>query len=1244
MRKTYQMILALLLCAVGAMNVSAAEVSLQEIPFCSWDGWGADAQSTGTADCAWVLGESTGQPYGDSQVINYADLSNYSKLYVTVTEGTPRFLFNRDVEEGQWNANEAESHLIDNTKNGWSAKYFSSEAGENEGETVYVVDLKLMVKEKGFAHLHAIKGANWANVTVLNMTVFSQGKVQQVGWTNIVNNSDMESDDLSSYFVALDAANNDGYQPAEIQDGIGVDGSRGIMVTSLDNPSEVWATQFFVRLNEALVEGTKWRVSFDYKADNVAPWGSGCHREPRDYIAGALFATTPDFATNWQTYTAEGEIDADHNGLRSIAFDLNNSPTANNYYFDNFKFEVYKYGTTAEFSNDVIEVFFGFDTNIPELVEETGAMRVFFDKSCATVKVNGVEKEIYSIEGLKDGRFYIFMEEAIEDRATVEVSVNNTIGLVYTSGINNGSPVDNFYGIASLNPDIEDNGGYPYIMETPTLMKSDPEDGSFNLDAGTQITLYFDKEVDCAALEVTANGSALSKSPADGFAKEVTVSGSLPMGECVITVDKVYPEMRLDDTIFGTYEFTLNIGQSSFDPNQKPEEIIPQRYFEECAANSVPEGYKLYADGETPEERLPGGNYGSGARMFDFSAGGDFTKGLYFRTWYLEYGTTEGHEVYLNGGTKYRTSFNSCQWNSGGHWMQFAIYDANNLDTPVFTQMVENGPNVNESRNAVNGSTVSNIDFTPENDGKYVLRWILCTGADGTPTNNAWQNGVILANVKMMSMPNTAGYEYFLLLSTALENAQKALADNGGERYQGEAYYALQSAIDQYQSEMSGYHGPSQFTNAAAALDKAATALKDHRQLCDEYDAQIKKAIDVVRQNEMPEGDPSKATKFVSLDLFQQLKSIVNKYNGTSEWQNVGDEENPQWTLNYSFNVITDDTELKAAIAELKDIANITSLLFTQGESKSTDTGVKVLLERLRRGAETMAVLGFPEDYPLLQTYKIVLEDNDGLAEAMKKAIKLEIYKRLGDPVPTLFQPVVDEQTMEETTPSYDMTVFFKNPNIYKQLPTLNDLSQENVPGWVTAGNIGLWCGWNGAVKNIEGIAEDCAFSIYHNEGSAEQTIEDLPAGVYNVTIDAARWDNVEPSGSTFVYIKTQGSSEYAETQDIAYYGQYVMNHDNVFENVEITDGKLTVGANFASDNGQYFFDKVTLRLVGPASNFDYAGAYVQGIEKTEASRVNSVEFYDLNGRRITGARQGVVIVKKHMANGTLQTEKVVRK
>lgn len=130
------------------------------------NGYGATATQGNTAtNCAYVLNNSTGQPYGDGGVINYADLSAYAKLVVTVTEGTPRFLFNRDVVDGQWNEDESQSHLIDNTRGGWSAKYFTQEGN------VYTVNLQKMMADKGFVHLHAIKSAG-GNVTVESMVLY----------------------------------------------------------------------------------------------------------------------------------------------------------------------------------------------------------------------------------------------------------------------------------------------------------------------------------------------------------------------------------------------------------------------------------------------------------------------------------------------------------------------------------------------------------------------------------------------------------------------------------------------------------------------------------------------------------------------------------------------------------------------------------------------------------------------------------------------------------------------------------------------------------------------------------------------------------------------------------------------------------------------------------------------------------------------------------------------------------------
>ena len=150
------------------------QVSLQDVPLYNCEGtFGIDAKKDKTADFAWVLNQSTGQPYGDGSVNNFADLSEYTKLIVVATDGQPRFCFNRDVAEGQQDAaDEAGSHLIDYpNKGGWSERYFTSEKNEADGSVIWTVDLALMVKEKGYAHLHAIKGANWADCTVTSMIV-----------------------------------------------------------------------------------------------------------------------------------------------------------------------------------------------------------------------------------------------------------------------------------------------------------------------------------------------------------------------------------------------------------------------------------------------------------------------------------------------------------------------------------------------------------------------------------------------------------------------------------------------------------------------------------------------------------------------------------------------------------------------------------------------------------------------------------------------------------------------------------------------------------------------------------------------------------------------------------------------------------------------------------------------------------------------------------------------------------------
>ena len=102
-------------------------------------------------------------------------------------------------------------------------------------------------------------------------------------------------------------------------------------VLSADNPSTDWDTQFFVRLPKKLPQGTKYRVSFDYKASQAGGADTQAHFEPGSYKHWQ-FIGSPSFTTDWQTYEdvkdgeglgyKEGTTTGDHNGIYTIAFNL----------------------------------------------------------------------------------------------------------------------------------------------------------------------------------------------------------------------------------------------------------------------------------------------------------------------------------------------------------------------------------------------------------------------------------------------------------------------------------------------------------------------------------------------------------------------------------------------------------------------------------------------------------------------------------------------------------------------------------------------------------------------------------------------------------------------------------------------------------------------------------------------------------------------------------------------------------
>ena len=134
------------------------EVDLTRDMFHEWDSYEANGNIVGAGGCDYQIGVSTGMPYGNASVIGaqYADLSEYNTLSLTVTEGTPRLLLNRPGmggdQPGFIEINNANSEYVLSTEDG-----------------VWVIDLAKIVEKAGYAHLNVIKGANWANVTITSM-------------------------------------------------------------------------------------------------------------------------------------------------------------------------------------------------------------------------------------------------------------------------------------------------------------------------------------------------------------------------------------------------------------------------------------------------------------------------------------------------------------------------------------------------------------------------------------------------------------------------------------------------------------------------------------------------------------------------------------------------------------------------------------------------------------------------------------------------------------------------------------------------------------------------------------------------------------------------------------------------------------------------------------------------------------------------------------------------------------------
>ena len=1261
------MLLALVLTMLGVSDAMAQKIYRAELDksmFKAWNGTGADAQEVeptsyvGKGDATVNFAcETNFYKTLDQGAVVFGNTNVYSRWYADLT-GTKKIFFKGDAKTAirvLMNRPDAEPGAED--PNGGTTVEQRVEIGaDGTGE--------LDVTGMEYVHLNCIKIA-WGSAGVIK-SIELEGTVKPVtGLLSMINNGDAEGDDLSSFPVSLDGPNNGDSAPdkPEIVEGEGVNGSRCFKVTAFDSPTETWHTQFYIKADEVMPKGTKWQLKMSVKADQPTNITTSAQGQPRQWKGGMVdeFGVT----TEWRNFTWSGEIGVDD--FQSIAFDLSNANGTPgnggvNFYFDNIEFATDLGGSNplsaVELASgtDVIRVNLGGLTNMKDLVKAAPTTTLVYDNSTVSITVDGkpFDEDVVSVEVYEDGNLYIFIGSDIYDNNEVKVAFKNPEDaahrLLFTSGKWEGQPVPDFSGlIAPFDQVLAESGYVSYLYNEPALVEINPEKGSFNLPGNLkEFTLKFNQVINVSTVVAKLGNEDLvasGDSELSEIIKLTRTSDAILAGvnDLVISAaEGQYEGFGLDKPITVEYSF----GAVDVENAGEIETLIDPALFQNCANDQIPEGYFLrYQDAE---DRVNGTGYGSGARMFEFAAGGDFTKGLYMREGYLLYGNQEGHNLTLTAGKKYTIHFNSAMWKDNGKWMKFDIFTQADYEAegePLYSEMIENTPNMNGQKTAVSGSTDTNISFTPEADGDYILRWT-ASDADGKQAYSE----ILLANVSMKFIPNLRGLEETIALNGALADAKNTRDTNNGERYAGEAFTALDNLIKEVEANKGSYSAPSVYIAKTDELKTTAKALADHVALCDEYDKLPQQAFDLWVEK--------KESKFVDTEYFKNLVTAVEKYCTYGDETTLNEETGEEVTtlVLKDFVKYYTTAELNTAKKELSDVITMASKWLTEGPStkgwNQITTGYAALHERIRRGVELLKSLGVADDDPLIVQADAELGDNDEIAEAIAFRAKSIILEDLAKgEESTLFAS--NAETGE--TPAYDLSVFFKNPNCY------GPANSTEVPGWTSAaGNGFAWSSWDGAQNHSANTPypEDCDIHAgWHPNPYAivEQTVSELPAGTYVVTVkcndNGGSWnaaDDENPGSGTCAFVRTSANPAIesgAEVDREVDFAAYLTGSGDFGgeDGITIEDGQLTVGFYYGNTSQAFFEEITSVKLIAPLAGHDYKNDKETSIETAAAPSVRSILVYDLNGRRVIKANKGLQIVKKQMSDGSVRVEKVVK-
>ena len=160
-------------------------------------------------------------------------------------------------------------------------------------------------------------------------------------WKEWIVNGDCEGDDATC--LVGKNGEDGGKFSTRFVNGAGYNGSRGMVIHAVKNPTNAWDTQLFVYTpKHTLHAGDKYRFRMKVRADKNAYISVQSHTTPSNYIHWQMLAGGYNVTTQWQEIDYEGTVtdqQAGSSGLQTIAFNLNELGEENNYYFDDISWE-----------------------------------------------------------------------------------------------------------------------------------------------------------------------------------------------------------------------------------------------------------------------------------------------------------------------------------------------------------------------------------------------------------------------------------------------------------------------------------------------------------------------------------------------------------------------------------------------------------------------------------------------------------------------------------------------------------------------------------------------------------------------------------------------------------------------------------------------------------------------------------------------------------------------------------------